>query len=56
MNYYMPKFQAQRCRCKTDTALMEIYRKIITIIDAGVVLRAHFLSVIQINVVEGSIK
>ena len=56
MSHYMPKFQAQRLRCKTDTALMEIYQRIITIIDAGVILGAHFLSVIQINVVEGSIE
>lgn len=53
MSHYMPKFQAQRLRCKTDTTLMEIYRRIIIIIDAGVILRPHFLSVIQINVVEG---
>lgn len=56
MSHYMPKFLAQRLRCKTDTTLMEIYQRIITIIDAGVILRAHFLSVIQINVVEGSIE
>lgn len=56
MSHYMSKFQAQRLRCKMDTALMEIYRRIVTIIDAGVILRAHFLSVIQINVVEGSIE
>ena len=52
----MPKFQAPTLRCKTDTTLMESYWRIITIIDAGVILRAHFLSVIHINVVEGLIE
>lgn len=55
MSHNMPKFQAPTLRCKTDTTLMEIYQRIITIIDEGVILRTHFFSVIQINVVEGSI-
>ena len=56
MGHNMPKIQAQTLRCKTDTTLMEIYRRIIHVIEAGVIFGAYFLCVIQINVVEGSIE